>query len=218
VSGSKSFEISKQVVFEAYRRVKANKGAAGVDGVSIEQFEQDLKGNLFKLWNRMSSGSYFPPPVRMVEIPKSGGNGVRVLGVPTVADRIAQTVVAMYLEPGVEKVFHPDSYGYRPGRSALDAVGVCRERCWNTDWVIDLDIQGFFDNLDHDLVLRAVAHHTDLPWVLLYVRRWLTAPVQRPDGTLVSRDRGSPQGSAISPLLSNLFMHVCHECGSEVGV
>ncbi|MGB8383865.1 MAG: group II intron reverse transcriptase/maturase [Dermatophilaceae bacterium] len=207
MSGSKSFEISKQVVFEAYRRVKANKGAAGVDGVSIEQFEQDLKGNLFKLWNRMSSGSYFPPPVRMVEIPKSGGNGVRILGVPTVADSIAQTVVAMYLEPGVEKVFHPDSYGYRPGRSALDAVGVCRERCWNTDWVIDLDIQGFFDNLDHDLVLRAVAHHTDLPWVLLYVRRWLTAPVQRPDGTLVSRDRGSPQGSAISPLLSNLFMH-----------
>jgi len=155
----------------------------------------------------MSSGSYFPPPVRMVEIPKSDGNGVRVLGVPTVADRIAQTVVAMYLEPGVERVFHPDSYGYRPGRSALDAVGVCRKRCWNTDWVIDLDIQGFFDNLDHDLVLRAVAHHTDLPWVLLYVKRWLTAPVQRPDGTLISRDRGSPQGSAISPLLANLFMH-----------
>lgn len=207
MSGSKSFDISKRVVFEAFRRVRANRGAAGVDGQSIEEFEQDLKGNLFKLWNRMSSGCYFPPPVRMVEIPKSGGTGVRVLGVPTVADRIAQTVVTMYLEPGAEKVFHPDSYGYRPGRGALDAVRVCRERCWNADWVIDLDIQGFFDNLDHDLVVRAVAHHTDLPWVLLYVKRWLTAPVQRPDGSLVSRDRGSPQGSAISPLLSNLFMH-----------
>jgi group II intron reverse transcriptase/maturase len=207
VSGSKSFEISKHVVWQAYQRVKANEGAAGVDGQSIQEFEQDLKRNLYKLWNRLSSGSYFPPPVRMVEIPKSGGKGVRILGVPTVADRIAQTVVAMYLEPGVEKVFHPDSYGYRPGRSALDAVGVCRERCWNTDWAIDLDIQGFFDNLDHDLVLRAVAHHTDLPWVLLYVQRWLTAPLQRTGGQLVARDRGSPQGSSISPLLANLFMH-----------
>jgi group II intron reverse transcriptase/maturase len=195
------------MVYEAYRRVKANKGAAGVDGQSIEQFERDLKGNLYKLWNRMSSGCYFPPPVRMVEIPKPGGKGVRVLGVPAVADRIAQTVAAMVLEPGVEKIFHPDSYGYRPGRSALDAVGACRERCWRTDWVIDLDIRGFFDNLDHDLVLRAVAHHTERRWILLYVRRWLTAPLQRPDGTLVARDRGSPQGSAISPLLANLFMH-----------
>ena len=165
---------------------------------SIEEFEQDLKRNLYRLWNRMSSGSYFPPPVRMVEIPKAGGAGVRVLGVPTVADRIAQTVVAMYLEPGVEKVFHPDSYGYRPGRSALDAVGVCRERCWSTDWVIDLDIQGFFDNLDHDLVLRAVAHHTDLPWVLLYVQRWLTAPV-----AAARRHPGRP-GSRQSTGLSDL--------------
>jgi RNA-directed DNA polymerase len=207
MSGPKSFEISKHMVYEAYRRVKANKGAAGVDGQSIEQFEQDLKGNLYKLWNRMSSGCYFPPPVRMVEIPKPGGKGVRVLGVPSVADRIAQTVVAMVLEPGVEKIFHPDSYGYRPGKSALDAVGVCRERCWQTDWVIDLDIKGFFDNLDHDLVLKAVAHHTDQKWILLYVQRWLTAPLQKRDGTLVARDRGSPQGSAISPLLANLFMH-----------
>lgn len=207
VSGPKPFEISKHMVFEAYRRVKANKGAAGVDGVSIEQFEVDLKGNLYKLWNRMSSGCYFPPPVRMVEIDKPGGAGVRVLGVPTVADRIAQTVAAMCLEPEVEKVFHPDSYGYRPGRSALDAVGVCRERCWGTDWVIDMDIRGFFDNLDHDLVLKAVAHHTDQRWILLYVARWLVAPLQRADGSLVARDRGSPQGSAISPLLANLFMH-----------
>lgn len=206
MSGSKSFDISKHVVFEAYRKVKANKGAAGIDDESIEQFEVDLKGNLYKLWNRMSSGCYFPPPVRMVEIDKPGGRGVRVLGVPTVADRIAQTVVAMYLEPEVEPVFHADSYGYRPGRGALDAVGACRKRCWSTDWVIDLDIQGFFDNLDHGLVLKAVAHHTDQRWILLYVQRWLQAPLQRQDGTLVARDRGSPQGSAISPLLANLFM------------
>src|SRR3989440_8386409 len=206
---SKSFEISKQVVFEAYRRVKANKGAAGVDDESVAAFEVDLKGNLYKLWNRMSSGSYFPPPVKMVEIPKPGGKGVRILGVPTVADRIAQTVAAMYLEPKVEPRFHPDSYGYRPGRSALDAVAACRERCWRTDWVIDLDIKGFFDNLDHDLVVKAVAHHLDPDrrWVLLYVQRWLVAPLQKEDGTLVARDRGSPQGSAISPLLANLFMH-----------
>ncbi|WP_338674666.1 group II intron reverse transcriptase/maturase [Streptomyces sp. SCSIO 30461] len=206
-SGSKSFEISKHLVLEAYLRVKANKGAAGVDGESIEQFEADLRGNLYKLWNRMSSGCYFPPPVRMVEIDKPGGRGVRVLGVPTVADRIAQTVVAMVLEPLVEPVFHPDSYGYRPRRSALDAVEACRERCWRTDWVIDMDIRGFFDNLDHDLVLKAVAHHTDQRWVLLYVERWLKAPLQRPDGSLLARDRGSPQGSAVSPVLSNLFMH-----------
>ncbi|MFJ5557895.1 group II intron reverse transcriptase/maturase [Streptomyces sp. NPDC093250] len=207
MSGSKSFEISKHVVWEAYLRVKANRGAAGVDGESIEQFEADLKGNLYKLWNRLSSGSYFPPPVRMVEIPKPGGRGVRVLGVPTVADRIAQTVVAMVLEPEVEPVFHPDSYGYRPRRSALDALAVCRERCWRQDWVIDIDIRGFFDNLDHDLLLKAVAHHTDQRWILLYVERWLKAPLQQDGGVLVARDRGSPQGSAISPLLANLFMH-----------
>ena len=207
MSGPKSCEISQHMVYEAYRRVKASKGAAGVDGQSIEQFEQDLKGNLYKLWNRMSSGCYFPPPVRMVEIPKPGGKGVWVLGVASVADRIAQTVAAMALEPEVERMFHPDSYGYRPRKSALDAVGACRERRRRTDWVIDLDIKGFFDNLDHDLVLKAVAHHTDHKWVLLYVERWLKAPLQRGDGTLVTRDRGSPQGSAISPLLANLFMH-----------
>ena len=207
MSKPKPFAISKEVVWEAYLRVKANKGAAGVDGESIEEVEKDLKGNLYKLWNRMSSGSYTPPPVRMVEIPKPGGRGVRILGVPTVADRIAQTVVKMYLEPQVEPVFHPDSYGYRPGRSALQAVGVCRERCWKRDWIIDLDIQKFFDTLDHELVLRAVRHHTDLRWILLYVERWLKAPLQREDGTQVAREQGSPQGSAISPLLANLFMH-----------
>ena len=147
----KSFEISKRVVWEAYEKVKANEGAAGVDGESIAEFERDLKGNLYKLWNRMSSGTYFPPPVRAVEIPKAGGKGVRVLGVPTVSDRIAQTVAAMYLEPQVEPMFHEDSYGYRPGRSAKQALERCRERCWQSDWVIDLDIKAFFDSLSHEL-------------------------------------------------------------------
>jgi RNA-directed DNA polymerase len=202
----KSFVISKWVVWEAYKNVKANRGAAGVDEVSITEFEKDLKGNLYKLWNRMSSGSYFPPPVRAVEIPKKAG-GVRTLGVPTVADRVAQTVVRSYLEPSVEPVFHADSYGYRPGRSAVDAVRVCRERCWKSDWVIDLDIRAFFDSIPHSLLLRAVSKHTDLRWVLLYVERWLKAPIQQVDGTLVARDRGTPQGSAISPLLANLFLH-----------
>jgi RNA-directed DNA polymerase len=188
----KSFEISKRAVWEAWLRVKANKGAAGVDEQSLSEFEGNLKGNLYKLWNRLSSGSYFPPPVRAVEIPKRDGNS-RVLGVPTVADRIAQTVLAGYLEPGVEPAFHPDSYGYRPRRSALDAVGVCRERCWRQDWVLDLDLKSFFDSVPHDLVLKAVAHHTDLRWVLLYVERWLKAPLQLEDGSLVERDRGTPQ-------------------------
>ena len=145
----KPFDIDKGVVMEAYRRVAANKGAPGVDEVSISEFEQDLKGNLYKIWNRLSSGTYFPPPVRAVAIPKPHGPGVRVLGVPTVADRIAQTVVRLYLEPLVEPVFHPDSHGYRPGRNALDAVAVCRTRCWNADWVIDLDISAFLDASTH---------------------------------------------------------------------
>ena len=203
---SKPFDISKRLVWEAYRKVADNKGAAGVDRQSIAEFERDLKNNLFKLWNRMSSGSYFPPPVRAVEIPKKAG-GVRVLGVPTVSDRIAQTVAAMVLERQLEPIFHPDSYGYRPGRSALHALAATRRRCWSSDWVIDMDIKAFFDTIDHDLLMRAVAHHTSLAWVLLYVRRWLAAQLQHPDGTLSRRDRGSPQGSAISPLLANLFMH-----------
>jgi RNA-directed DNA polymerase len=203
----KPFQISKWKVWEAYERVKANKGAAGVDDVSVAEFEQDRDKHLYRIWNRMSSGSYFPPPVKAVEIPKAGGKGVRVLGVPAISDRIAQTVARMYLEPEVEPVFHPDSYGYRPGKSALDAVGTCRQRCWRADWVIDLDIKAFFDSVPWDLILKAVEYHTDQKWVLLYVRRWLRAPIQRPDGTLVERDRGTPQGSAISPLLANVFMH-----------
>jgi RNA-directed DNA polymerase len=207
VNTSKPYEISKMVVQEAYQSVKANRGAAGIDGESIAEFEENLKGNLYKLWNRMSSGSYFPSAVRKVEIPKAGGRGVRILGVPTVADRIAQTVAKLYLEPEVEPMFHRDSYGYRPGRSALQAVGVCRERCWKSDWVIDLDITAFFDTLDHELVMRVVRRHTDLTWIPLYVERWLKAPLQGEDGTLVEQKRGSPQGSVISPLLANLFMH-----------
>ncbi len=202
----KPFAISKRLVWEAWRRVKANRGAEGVDEESIQAYEENLAGNLYKLWNRMSSGSYMPPPVRAVEIPKKKG-GSRMLGVPTVADRIAQTVAYLYMEPEVEPVFHPDSYGYRPGRSAHDALRTCRQRCWKYDWVLDLDLKSFFDSLDHSLVLKAVARHTNLRWILLYVERWLKAPLQLEDGTLKARDRGSPQGSAISPVLANIFLH-----------
>jgi RNA-directed DNA polymerase len=201
----KPFVIPKQLVWEAYERVKANKGAAGVDGCSVEDFEEDLRGNLYKIWNRMSSGTYFPPPVKAVEIPKPGGT--RILGVPTVADRIAQTVVALALEPRTESIFHDDSYGYRQRRSALQAVERCRQRCWKKDWVLDLDVQKFFDSVDHSLMVKAVEANTSQRWVVLYVRRWLVAPLQLPDGTLQERDRGTPQGSAVSPVLANLFMH-----------
>lgn len=203
---AKPHEIPKQLVWTAYKRVKANRGAAGVDGETLAMFEKDLAGNLYKIWNRMSSGSYFPPAVRLVEIPKGSG-GTRPLGIPTVADRVAQTVVKMVLEPLVEPVFHEDSYGYRPGRSAIDAVGTARKRCWSADWVIDLDVKAFFDSMPHDLVERAVAHHTNSKWIRLYVARWLRAPLQRPDGTLEERTKGTPQGGVISPLLANLFLH-----------
>ena len=206
-SSVKPFDISKREVWEAYLKVKANKGAPGVDGCTIEEFEKDLKCNLYKIWNRMSSGTYFPPPVRAVEIPKPHGNGTRTLGVPTVADRIAQTVVARHLEQRVEPLFHQDSYGFRPGRSQLDAVAVCRQRCWKKDWVVDLDIQKFFDSVPWDLMVKAVEAHTDARWALLYVKRWLAAPLQHSDGTLEVRDRGTPQGSAVSPVLANLFLH-----------
>jgi RNA-directed DNA polymerase len=203
----KPFDISKWEVWEAFGEVKANKGAPGVDGQSLEEFEKDLKGNLYKIWNRMSSGTYFPPPVRAVEIPKQHGDGTRMLGIPCVGDRVAQTVVARHLMKRVEPVFHPDSCGYRPGRSAHDAVERCRERCWRKDWVIDLDVQKFFDSVRWDLLVRAVGAHTDAAWVVLYVRRWLAAPLQLPDGTLQERGRGTPQGSPVSPVLANLFMH-----------
>jgi RNA-directed DNA polymerase len=203
---AKPYCISKGLVAEAWRLVKANRGAGGVDGQTLSMFEKDLAGNLYRIWNRMSSGSYFPPPVRLVEIPKGDGR-MRPLGIPTVGDRVAQMVAKLMLEPLVEPVFHPDSYGYRPGKSALDAVGKARERCMRMDWVIDLDIKGFFDNLRHDLVLKALRHHTDLKWIHLYVERWLKAPLQREDGNLEDRPAGTPQGGVISPLLANLFMH-----------
>jgi RNA-directed DNA polymerase len=206
VDEAKPFKIPKREVWEAFKRVKANQGAAGVDGQSIAEFEANLSGNLYKLWNRLSSGSYFPPPVLRVEIPKASG-GMRPLGIPTVADRIAQEVARRYLEPVLEPVFHADSYGYRPGKSAIDAVHQARQRRWRYDWVLDLDIKGFFDSIDWELLLKAVRHHTDCPWVLLYIERWLKAPVQMEDGSIMPRTAGTPQGGVISPLLANLFLH-----------
>ena len=206
-STEKPFAIPKQAVVEAFRKVKANQGGPGVDGCTIAEFESELRDRLYVTWNRMSSGSYVPPPVKAVEVPKPHGGGMRMLGVPTVGDRVAQTVVAMELEKVVEPKFHPSSYGYRPGRSALDAVEACRQRCFTHPWVLDCDIVGFFDNVPHDLIVKAVEANTSLKWVVLYVKRWLKAPLQHPDGTLEQRDRGTPQGSAISPLLANLFLH-----------
>ena len=203
---TKPYEISRHLVWKAYQQVKANKGAAGIDRETIPEFEKDLKSNLYKLWNRMSSGSYFPPPVKGVEIPKKTG-GKRMLGIPTVADRIAQTVVSMTLEPLLEPVFHQDSYGFRPGRSAHDALAVVKERCWKYDWVVELDIRKCFDTIDHGLLSRALEKHCQIPWVLLYVRRWLIVPLETPVGTLVERNEGTPQGGVVSPLLANLFLH-----------
>src|ERR1700704_2659358 len=201
----KPFKITKKQVYEAYKAVKSNAGSAGVDGQTIEQFEADLQNNLYKLWNRMSSGSYFPPPVRAVSIPKKSG-GQRILGVPTVADRVAQMVVKQLIEPDLEPVFLADSYGYRPWKSALDAVGVTRQRCWKYDWVLEFDITGLFDNIDHELLLKAVRKHVTCKWALLYIERWLTAPMEQ-DGNRSERTRGTPQGGVISPILSNLFLH-----------
>jgi RNA-directed DNA polymerase len=198
---TKPYKIPKTIVWEAYERVKANKGAAGIDDESIADFEKKLKNNLYKIWNRMSSGSYFPPPVKAVEIPKKSG-GKRMLGVPTVADRIA-----IHFEPMVEPYFLPDSYGYRPGKSAIDAVRITRQRCWKYDWVLEFDIKGLFDNIDHELLMRAVRKHTDCQWIILYIERWLKAPFQTKEGEIIERDTGTPQGGVISPVLANLFLH-----------
>ena len=212
MSEAKPFCISKQEVWEAHKRVKASQGAAGVDEQSIADFEKRLKDNLYRIWNRMSSGSYFPPPVRTVKIPKASG-GERKLGIPAVSDRIAQdpkgtgTPVKSRLEPAVDPHFHPDSYGYRPGKSALDAVGQARQRCWRYDWIVDLDIKGFSDNIDQDLLMRAVKKHAKDKRVVLYIERWLKAPAQDEDGQLVPREKGTPQGGVVSPLLANLFLH-----------
>jgi len=206
MSTAKSYNISKQVVWKAYQCVKANGGAAGIDEQSIVQFEQDLQRNLYKVWNRMSSGSYFPPPVRQVEIPKRSG-GKRALGIPTVADRVAQTAVKLLVEPRLDCLFHPDSYGYRPGKSAQQAVAITRKRCWNHNWVVEFDIRGAFDHIDHGLLLKAVKHHIKEGWILLYIERWLKAPFVTVEGIQVPRESGTPQGGVISPLLMNLFMH-----------
>ena len=206
MSEAKPYCISKWEVWEAYKKVKANQGAAGVDAQTIADFEKREKDNLYKIWNRMSSGSYFPPPVRTVKIPKANG-GERTLGIPTVSDRIAQMVVKTRLEPAVDPLFHPDSYGYRPGKSALEAVGQARQRCWAFDWVVDLDIKGFFDNIDHDLLMRAVKKHAKDPWVVLYIERWVKGPAQDEAGHVTERDKGTPQGGVISPLLAKLFLH-----------
>ena len=202
---TKPFKIAKRAVFEAYKAVKSNRGAAGVDGQTIEQFEVDLKGNLYKIWNRMSSGSYFPPPVRAVSIPKKNG-GERILGVPTVSDRIAQMVVKQMIEPELDSIFLADSYGYRPGKSAIDAIGITRERCWRYDWVLEFDIKGLFDNISHELLLAVVHKNVKSKWALIYIERWMKVPMEK-DGQRIERSCGTPQGGVVSPILSNLFLH-----------
>src|ERR1017187_164844 len=203
---TKPYVIAKRAVWEAYQQVKANRGAAGIDDETIAMFEQNLSRNLYKLWNRMSSGSYFPPPVKQVEIPKAKG-GTRKLGIPTVSDRIAQTVVKRIIEPVLDPIFHPDSYGYRPGRSAKQAIAVTGERCWRYEWVVEFDIKAAFDQIDHGLLLKAVRTHIKEGWILLYIERWLTAPFETAEGKQLPRERGTPQGGVVSPILMNLFMH-----------
>lgn len=203
---TKQFTIPKHLVMKAFKLVKSNAGSAGIDKQSLQDFEKNLKDNLYKLWNRLSSGTYFPPPVKAVPIPKRLG-GERILGVPTVSDRIAQMVVRLVFEPEVEPHFLNDSYGYRPNKSALDAVSVTRQRCWKHDWVLEFDIKGLFDNISHELLMKAVKKHTENKWVRLYIERWLKTPMQMPDGSLQERTKGTMQGGVISPLLSNLFLH-----------
>ncbi len=201
----KPFTIDKNLVYEAYKKVKTNKGAAGIDDQSLKEFEEHLDDNLYKLWNRMSSGSYFPPAVKAVEIPKRSG-GKRTLGIPTVADRITQTIVVMLIEQEIDKYFYEDSYGYRPSKQALQGVAVTRKRCWQYEWLIEYDIKGLFDNIDHEKLMKAVRGHVKERWILLYIERWLTAPIMY-KGKQQARTKGTPQGGVISPLLSNLFLH-----------
>lgn len=206
VTSTKPYSIAKRTVWDAYQKVKANRGAAGIDDETIAMFEQNLPKNLYKLWNRMSSGSYIPPPVKQVEIPKASG-GLRKLGIPTVSDRVAQTAAKLIIEPILDPMFHPDSYGYRPGKSAIQAVAITRERCWKHDWVVEFDIKAAFDQIDHLLLMKAVRKHIKEGWILLYIERWLTAPFETAEGISVPRERGTPQGGVVSPILMNLFMH-----------
>lgn len=206
MASTKPFVIAKRAVWKAYQQVKANRGAAGIDEETLAMFEQDLSKNLYKLWNRMSSGSYFPTPVKQVEIPKARG-GTKKLGIPTVSDRIVQTVVKLLIEPTLDLIFHPDSYGYRPGRSAKQAIAGTRKRCWQYDWVVEFDIKAAFDQIDHGLLLKAARAHIGESWILLYIERWLSAPFETAEGEQLPRERGTPQGGVVSPILMNLFMH-----------
>ncbi|MDD7886372.1 group II intron reverse transcriptase/maturase [Flavivirga sp. 57AJ16] len=204
---TKSIPISRQMVWQAYKKVRANKGSAGVDQISMEAFDANRSQHLYKLWNRMASGSYFPPAVKEVEISKTDGS-IRKLGIPTISDRVGQMVVKMFLEPRLEKIFSPNSFGYRPNKSAHQALKQVRENCWKTDWVIDLDIKGFFDNIDHSKLMLAVEKHVPEHWARLYIKRWLEMPVLTKSNTLIQKQgKGTPQGGVISPLLANLFLH-----------
>lgn len=203
---TKSVPVSKRMVYESYLKVVSKQGGAGIDRESIEKFNESMSSNLYKIWNRMTSGSYFPPPVRTVFIPKRQG-GVRPLGIPTVSDRIAQGVVKDYLEPSMETIFHHSSFGYRPGRSAHDALVQCQSNCMRKAWVLDVDIKGFFDNISHSIMMELLAQHTQEKWVLMYVERWLKAGVEQEDGSITARTKGTPQGGVISPLLANIYLH-----------
>lgn len=203
---AKPFEIGKRLVYNAFKKVKSNKGSAGIDGIEIASYEQNIGRNLYKLWNRMSSGSYFPKAVKLVEIPKSNG-GTRPLGIPTIEDRIAQMAVVMAITPRIDPLFHEDSYGYRPNKSAHDAIAIARERCMKYPWVVDMDISRFFDTINHELLMKAVCKHVEEKWMLLYIERWLKVPYQTNDGALMERTMGVPQGSVIGPILANLFLH-----------
>lgn len=212
----KSLPITKQMVWEAYKKVKRKRGSAGVDGINFEEFEANLSKHLYKIWNRLSSGSYFPPAVKTVAIPKKNG-GERLLGIPSISDRIAQTVIKDYIEPRLEAVFSEHSYGYRPLKSAHDAVSQVRQNCFKHAWVIDLDIKGFFDNIDHELLMKAVEKHVEEKWVKMYIIRWLKAAVQTKEGKLLEgKDKGTPQGGVISPLLANLFLHYAFDKWMEI--
>lgn len=203
---AKPFEIDKRKVYEAYKRVKSNKGSAGIDGIDMKTYDANMGKNLYKLWNRMSSGSYFPKAVKLVEIPKPNG-GVRPLGIPTIEDRVAQMTAVIEIMPILERLFHDDSYGYRPRKCAHDALAKARERCMKYPWVLDMDISKFFDTIDHELLMKAVRLHVEAKWILLYIERWLKVPYQKKDGTMVERTMGVPQGSVIGPVLANLFLH-----------
>ena len=203
---TKSFAVSKQMVYNSYLKVCSKNGSAGIDKETIAMFNENLSSNLYKIWNRMASGSYFPPAVRTVLIPKKQG-GERPLGIPTVGDRIAQGVVKDYLETIVEPLFHNNSFGYRPGRSAHNALEQCQQNCIKHSWVVDLDIRGFFDNISHEWMMKMVKHHVQEKWILLYTERWLKAGIQQQDGSIAARDKGTPQGGVLSPLLANIYLH-----------